>query len=243
MPYVRPNNQGTRSGPERGGVAARPAKPVGGPTERSLPVTPQGGGGFMPPDLMATVEKLKASPTFQAQVMGGANPQQAATAAGAAPLPGGAGGPGGDPGAMPAGKPAWQQLQEIGIGGQGSAQANKAMLAERQAAQPSPGGIPVGAQPMPGGAPPSGGIMDPGQVRNAVMDSQPNPGLFGGGNMGVRNRMKQNLMAQRQPAAPAPQPRSPMPVQNVPAEQSIAGPFQRPGVGRASMPMPQTLRR
>lgn len=266
----QPNMQGTRGGPGRGGVAARPAAGGGAglPSGVVLPgrkptlmdedprglLNPAGGlnpgGGASPPDMSAMVEKLKASPTFQAQVLQGADPQQAAEAAGAPPMPGGAGAP----------KPAWQQLQEMGVGGQGSAAANKAKLAEIQAAQqPTPGGVPVGAQPMPGGPPPSGGIMDPGQARGISMpgggfgaggvpifsssQAQGIKDMFGGGNMGVRNRMKQNLMALRQPAAPAPQPVSPMPVQNIPQEQPIAGPFQRPGVGRASMPVPQTPRR
>lgn len=52
---------------------------------------------------------------------------------------------------MPPGKPAWQQLAEMGISGQGSAPANKAMLAEKLGGMPpgGPGGDP-GAMPMPG---------------------------------------------------------------------------------------------
>lgn len=77
-------------------------------------------------------------------------------------------------------KPAWQQLQEMGIGGQGSAEANKAMLAQKMAGQQLglPGGPPPSA-PMapggpgapnqsvsgpggPGGAPPAGPGLPPG---------------------------------------------------------------------------------
>lgn len=86
-------------------------------------------------------------------------------------------------------KPAWQQLQDMGIAGQGSAEANKAMLASKLAGQQlgSPGSPPPSA-PMgapdqavagpggPGGAPPGGPGLPPG----AEPGGPPSPSAPGG---------------------------------------------------------------
>lgn len=98
---AQPNNQGTRGGPARGGIASRPR-------ENGFL---QADGAMTPPDSNAKVD------------------------------PGGTGAPtmGRGPkllGSAPAsGMPAWQRLAEMGVGGQGSAAANKAKLAELEAGQ------------------------------------------------------------------------------------------------------------
>lgn len=129
-----PNMQGTRGGPARGGIAVRP--PVGGAAMLRRP-DPAASG---PPPPGAGIDQLTRNPGFPGFRPAGGMPLEATGAPG---------------GGMPPGKPAWQQLQEMGVGGQGSAQANKAMLAQKLGGMPpgGPGGDP-GMMPGGGGAGP-----------------------------------------------------------------------------------------
>lgn len=100
--------------------------------------------------------------------------------------------------------PAWQQLQQMGMGGQGSAQANREMLAKAQAGG---GGGPV-AQYQPGGGagyagfpkPPGGGGMayeappqSPGPQQGAMEAAQGGPltatPSFGGANPAIHQEL------------------------------------------------------
>lgn len=77
-------------------------------------------------------------------------------------------------------KPAWQQLREQGISGQGSAAANKAAAAGLNAAPPS-GPTMMPTDPM---GPPGGGMAR--QIMPAGMP--PGPGGPGGGMMAIENQ-------------------------------------------------------
>lgn len=157
------------------------------------------GGGA---GLQAAVQKLSASPTFQAQVL----------SSGGQPTPGTFQSP-----TAPQGQPAWQALAGMGIGGQGSAAANKARLAAELAkrAGGAPQSGPVVAPPpdhistetstpvlsFPG-APAPGGAPQPGNPNGEQPINFDRPQLFGGGDPGVRARIRQGLMQQARTPAP-----------------------------------------
>ncbi len=120
-----PAAPGAGGGAPAGGVNFGPSEPV---TRKAAPM---GGDADLmkattypaqikgdPSALTKVFEQLSKSPTFNAEVL------QAPPSRGPAALP-----------PAPA-KPAWQQLRERGITGQGSAAANKAALAEAQASDP-----------------------------------------------------------------------------------------------------------
>lgn len=153
-----------------------------------------------------------------------------ATPLGQQPNPGLGGGmrPGAEPALDPASggmvsaqpqKPAWQQLQEAGIGGQGSAAGNQAALAQLQGRQL---GVPVES--------PSGGIIAPDQV--------PGGGQGGGMSADPMVALRKKIMdaagagavrGEARGARPTPRP---MPTQNIPAEEPAPGaPPQGSGVG------------
>lgn len=228
MPYARPVRQ-IKSKPVTRGPAVRPGGGAGSSTlyqegapgpKKTAPVDPNAGigagqgtgaGAGGGANLGAAVQKLAASPTFQAKVMNsGGGPQVQGAPA----------------------KPAWQQLQELGIGGQGSAQANQAMLAAEQAKRvpvpvtnnmvttpqvagpetqtntsmlsfpPPAAGPGAEQQPINLGAPGPGASFDP-RVANSAAGGFRGPDLFGGGDPGVRARLKQGLMQQQaRPASP-----------------------------------------
>lgn len=129
---TQPNTGGSRGAPGRGGIAARPAV----------------GGGLQarPSALGSAVSATGAGPGPGGPPRPGAEPALDGGMV-SKPYPGG-------PGAPPPGKPAWQQLQEAGIGGQGSTAANKAKLAEMQlGGGPGGSGGIMAPDQMPGGAP------------------------------------------------------------------------------------------
>lgn len=176
-PAVRqPNTQGTRGTPGRGGVAARPVPKLsgspGGQSAGSGGVLGAAGRDSMQADLTRTFPGFKPKPpdgggsagsTGGLQTLSGREPAMTPDKPMVEPAP-----------AAPP-KPAWQQLAERGIGGQGSAAANKAKLAELlgggpaqaasdaaaldlPAASAGPRPLPPGAEPGGVGASVSGGL-------------------------------------------------------------------------------------
>lgn len=170
----QPNTGGSRGAPARGGVAARPA--VGGglqgrPARPSGAVSSTGAGPGGAPG--AAPPRPGAEPALTGRQMGINLSRDAANSAALARTPDAARGA---LGIQPAAKPAWQQLQEAGIGGQGSAAANKAKLALLGGGPEGSGGI-VAPDQMPGGAPdmPVGSPAGPPTI-NTFPGFKPRPG-------------------------------------------------------------------
>lgn len=193
---VSPNSQGTRGAPGRGGVAARPKKQLDGQASGSYSGPAGPPSGPSPPQ--ARDRGVSRFPGFQPKPQSGAS----------AGSPGGTqtfrepnltpGGPVVEPAPTAPPKPAWQQLAERGIGGQGSARANKAKLAALLGpppAAPGPGGpeqaasdaaalglpaAPVGPRPLPPDAEPGRQAAALQGAMQAFPGFKPRPGGFGG---------------------------------------------------------------
>lgn len=203
------NNQGTRGGPGRGGVASRPM-PKQLP-RRLLNRMPAGGGQ---PQLDATAG-ADLGGGMVGRNIGGVLTRPRDMVGGAPVEPMGGvlpdGRPGGMIGAPP--KPAWQQIREMGGQGTGTPAGNRARLAEMLAAR---GG---GAPPMPGGDGPAVQEGIPGaDIGSAISGLRQQLGRMGplaGGAGGLMARPLPGRMAQP-PAAPggeAPPQARPMPGQ------------------------------
>jgi len=223
----QPNMQGTRGGPSKGGVAARPATGAPQMARRPRlmgPATPGGGtalgsGGAADPAAKGTAAAAPSGGTAALGAGGPADPL--AKASGAAPqFPGfkprlpelqtltGGGVPpssfssnkGSALAAAPE-KPAWQQLQEMGVGGQGSAAGNKAELARRlleaRGGPPAALGGDTAVSGAPG--PPAGATPPP----PPGADIGPPPNAFPGFKPRLPGGMAGGLQARPMPATVA----------------------------------------
>lgn len=123
---------------------------------QGIATLPPGQGGAGGNDMLSRLKPLLQQRMAQMQQAGGAQPPQQDMAGGSPQMPS-LGGPPSGPIQMPQGaqpmpggvemstpKPAWQQLQEQGIAGQGSAAANQAKLRELNGGAGAGGSMPFG---------------------------------------------------------------------------------------------------
>lgn len=199
-----PNVAGVRGVPGAGagvGGFGRPNPPMGvrgglggpgGLTSRGFPgrlpsgPNPGGGAGGVG-DIQTAIQSLRG--------------QLGQPTVGAGIPPGGAGGgdtPVESPGApgAPGGKLPWQQLAEMGVGGQGSPAANRAKLAEILAARNGGGSSSGGIMGLPSGAEPGGlgAPGGPGGPGSPTLMPFARPGSVGGvGDAGRAMQMQMNV--------------------------------------------------
>lgn len=258
----QPNMQGTRGGPARGGVAARPSS-GGGTTAGSAGAGASISGGLTPEQRVKanangeppTINTMALKPKLMSPKVDrgfGPNPPRFPGFKPRMPVdsingrePGGPMVEPGGGGSMASPKPAWQQIQELGGQGTGTPAGNRALLAKLQAAGGAAGpAVEPGGDAAVSSVPPAtGGVMPP-----------PPPGADIGGPMaggfpGFKQRLPGGmggLQARPMPAtiaAPAgAEPGAPPPDLQIPDESGGApgggfGDIARVGAGLMRRPM------